>query len=79
MIVDDYTERVEGKENALRILENGGFDALFDKYEELDQGLKDEQEFNAFKLLGFEIDRGAFISFLIFFFSIALTFYEIMG
>ena len=76
LILQDYVLR-NGEEKIMNILENGElFEGLMEKYEKLIEALNDEEHFNAFTLMGFEITRGSLISFVIFILSFALTFYD---
>ena len=79
MILKDYVLRI-GEDKISKLEEDGLlFEGLLEKYEEIVEELNDEEHFNSFKLLGFEINKGALISFVVFILSLALTFYEIIG
>ena len=52
---------------------------LYDVSLEVVRELLDDEEFNCFKILGFKIDSSTVVQFVIFFVSIAITLYEILG
>ena len=60
-------------------MQESGFEKTFEKYEEALQALEDEKSFNSFKLLGFEVNKGSLFSFIIFFGSLGISLYELIG
>ena len=52
---------------------------LYDASLEIVRELLDDEEYNCFKILGFKIDSGTVVQFIIFFVSIAITLYEILS